>query len=79
MKWRGQDSQLEQSDLAINLIIATLQWQCTSKYILTDPVDELVGGVGEVVVDDVLHLGNVQAPGGDGGGYEDLKPALGEV
>ena len=42
-------------------------------------MDELVGGVGEVVVDDVLHLGNVQAPGGDGGGYEDLKPALGEV
>ena len=42
-------------------------------------MDELVGGVGEVVVDHVLHLGNVQPSGGDSGGHEDLETALSEV
>ncbi len=42
-------------------------------------MDELVGCVGEVVVDHVLDLGNVKSSGGDSGGYEDPEPALGEV
>lgn len=42
-------------------------------------MDKLVGGVREVVIDDVLHLRNVQPSGGDGGSYENLEPALSEV
>ena len=40
---------------------------------------ELIGGVRKVVVDDMLDLGNVQTPGGDCGGYENLEPAVSEV
>ena len=42
-------------------------------------MDELICGVWEVIVDNVLHLGNVQPSSGDSGGHENLEPALSEV
>ena len=42
-------------------------------------MDELICGVWEVIVDNVLHLGNIQPSSGDSSGHEDLKSALSEV
>ena len=42
-------------------------------------MDEFVGAVGHVVVDDVLDLRDVETSGGDSGGHQDLVFTLGEV
>ena len=44
-----------------------------------DAVDEVVRGIGHVVVDDVRDVGDVDAAGGDVGGDQDAVLAVGEA
>ncbi len=43
-----------------------------------DRVGVGIGGIGDVIVDDMGDPGNVNAPGGNVGGHEDLVPAVPE-
>jgi hypothetical protein len=45
----------------------------------TDAVDIVFGIVGQVVVEDVGHVGDVQTTGGHVGGDQDIQGALGEL